>query len=386
MRVMERNHVATEPRLKILHLIASLGETNTEYNEHCLPMVEQRDVTVCSFSPAAVAVPPSIRVFAGDGTYRGFFHALDTALEDGRYDVIHAHAPRTAFLLLASNLLHRRSMAGSVYTLHNSFSNLRPLGRALLFPILAAFPAIVVCGRSAAQSLPSLLRRIAGSRLAVVQNGVDTDRVHAATDRASRHSSRVGLRVVWVGRLLPRKDPLCSISAVEAVSADACTLTIVGGGDLEGRLRDEIKERGLGARVFVTGLVERDKVYREMLDADVFVATSRGEGLPVAVLEAMAVGLPVVLSDIPPHREIAEGVDFIPLFPVGDTRALTAELRRFMEMVPTERTARGDRCRELVERRFGLNSMHRAYEDVYSNVTDPSFRRARPGPVKEEVK
>jgi len=46
----------------------SLGETNTEYNEHCLPLVERRELLVF---PAAVAVPPSIRVFAGNGTYRG---------------------------------------------------------------------------------------------------------------------------------------------------------------------------------------------------------------------------------------------------------------------------------------------------------------------------
>ena len=87
----------------------------------------------CSFSPPPSPSPlPSGCSLA---TARiEVFRALDAALKSERYDVVHMHVPRTAILLLATNLRRRRSMAGSVYALHNSFFNLRPLGHALLIP------------------------------------------------------------------------------------------------------------------------------------------------------------------------------------------------------------------------------------------------------------
>ena len=66
-------------------------------------------------------------------------------------------------------------------------------------------------------------------------------------------------------------------------------------------------------RVTMTGLIPRDEVFLRCASADVLVSTSHGEGLPVAVIEAMAAGCPVILSDIPPHRELMDGEDFVPL-------------------------------------------------------------------------
>jgi glycosyltransferase involved in cell wall biosynthesis len=115
-------------------------------------------------------------------------------------------------------------------------------------------------------------------------------------------------------------------------------------------------------------VVGRDDVYGRLAEADVFVSTSRSEGLPVAVLEAMACGRPVILSDIPPHREIATGADFIPLVPPGDAEGFARELRAFGEMAPKHREELGDRCRDLVESRFSLAEMHRSYLRIYAEV------------------
>ena len=95
-----------------------------------------------------------------------------------------------------------------------------------------------------------------------------------------------------------------------------------------------------------------------------------GEGLPVAVLEAMACGSPVILSDIPPHREIAEGVDFIPIVMTNDISGFASEITKFYEMSPSERAEIGKKCRALVENKFSLDAMHAGYDEVYASVTE----------------
>src|SRR4029453_289853 len=97
---MKGTSPASTRRLRILHVIFLLGETNSQYNEHCLPVKGARDLSVCTYFEPKLQVPDEIEGFAGDGTLRGFFRAIGSAVRASRYDVIHAHAPPTAVLLM----------------------------------------------------------------------------------------------------------------------------------------------------------------------------------------------------------------------------------------------------------------------------------------------
>jgi glycosyltransferase involved in cell wall biosynthesis len=358
---------ATDGRLRILHLIVSLGSTNTEYNEHCLPMRHERAVTVCSFTPAAVSVPEEIELFAGDGTYVGYWRALRRALKAHPYDVVHVHAPRTAGMLLLASASVGRRMKDTVATLHNSWENFKPLARPMLFVIAATFGATVSCGRSASETLPSALKRTAGRRFHVIQNGTDTERVAAAlasmSPRRERDSGR--FTVTWVGRMLPRKDPLTMLDAAELLPEDV-DVVFIGDGEELPRLQREVARRRAHGRVRLAGLLEREDVYREIAGSDVFVSTSAGEGLPVAVLEAMACGTPVVLSDIAPHREIEDAE--IRFVAVGDAAGFAAEIERMLALPLEERTALGRLGKEVVDRRFSLTAMQHRYGEVYESL------------------
>jgi glycosyltransferase involved in cell wall biosynthesis len=145
-------------------------------------------------------------------------------------------------------------------------------------------------------------------------------------------------------------------------------LIFLGEGALRPRVASEAEEAGLQDHVTLAGMVERESVFEHFSQADLFVSASWGEGLPVAVLEAMACRCPVLLSDIPPHREIAEGVDFIPLIQPGDVAGFAREIRKFREMTPAERADIGDRCRAIVEDRFSLQAMHSSYKQIYSQM------------------
>ena len=213
----------------------------------------------------------------------------------------------------------------------------------------------------------------------IVQNAVDTRRARRIADAAGAEDRDEGFTVISVGRLIEVKNPAVLIEAFGRSHRPDGRLVFVGDGPLRARLRAQADRRGLNGQVVFTGLVERDDVYKLTARGDVFVSTSRGEGLPVAVLEAMACARPVILSDIPPHREIAGDAGFIPLIPPDDGEGFTAELRRFTAMTHRQRREIGQRCRQLVEDRFSLAAMHGTYVSVYADVMRPKVREGSSG-------
>jgi glycosyltransferase involved in cell wall biosynthesis len=360
---------AEPDRLRILHVLLSIGETSAPYNEHCLAAVHKREIAVCTYFPSRVIPPQTIALFEGDGSPTGFVCALKAALASRAWDIIHVHAPQAALVLLATHLWARRELrAASVYTVHNSFHNYKVRNRLLLIPTFLCFRRVVCCSRVARDSFPRLFRRLAGGRLCVVQNGVDIDRLDRIVATGSTRDG--AFTVTSVGQLIERKDPQCVLDAFAAADDRQSRLVFVGAGHLRERLTGQIRARGIADRVEFTGLVPRETVYEHLSRAHVFVSASRGEGLPVAVLEAMACRCPVVLSDIPPHREIAAGTDFIRLVPPGDVDAFAREVKKFRAMSPDERMAIGQKCREVAECRFSLRAMHAGYENVYTQVLD----------------
>jgi glycosyltransferase involved in cell wall biosynthesis len=366
---------ADEPgrKLRVLHLILMLGETNGQYNEHCLPMIGKRDLAICTYFEPRLTPPPEIALFQGDGTLRGFFRALHRAMDAGPYDIIHAHAPATGLFLILAVLTRRhpsRLRRSLVYTVQDSFYDYALRDKALMVAPLATFERVVFCSRSAYESLPRALKRLVRDRWRVIQNGADLDRIDRAIASAPVTSPDDPFTVVSVGRIEPVKDPLAVLDAyVRAMGTDVDSrLVFIGAGRLEEAVDARAQQLGLGDLVSLRGLVARDDVFVAYATADVFISTSRGEGLPVAVVEAMAAECPVILSDIPPHREVVDGADFVPLIRPENVEGFARELRRFRAMSPEERHEIGRRCHDHVAARFTLPIMHAGIETVYGET------------------
>lgn len=360
-----------ERPIRVLHLILMLGETNSQYNEHCLPLVGVRELSICTYFPPRLSPPSEIALFAGDGSVRGFLRALRAALDAHEHDVVHAHAPESGALLVFALLLWRRFgrlRPSLVYTVHDSFGDYRPRNRALMLVVFAAFRSIVFCGRAARDSYPWPWTRLAGDRRRVVRNGADIDRVDRviAAMGGAREDDR--FTVLSVGRLEKVKDPIALLHAFAKVADPDARLVVVGTGALEPSARATAEALGLERRVELAGLIPREEVFARCARADVLVSTSRGEGLPVAAIEAMAAGCPVILSDIPPHRELAGGAAHIPLVPPGDVEGFARAIDRFGRMPPEERREIGRRCKEHVTARFALPIMHAGYDEVYREL------------------
>lgn len=351
--------------LSLLHVIVRAGPTNCQYNEHCLPVMDSRRITVCSLFPADVVPPDQLALFEGDGTLRGCFRALRRALAAAEYDVVHVHAPASGIVTLLTYLRLRRARKDLVFTVHNSWGNFGRRNRVFLRLIMMLFPLVVLCGRAAYDSVPARIRRRRSDRLHVIPNGVDLDRIDRVLDGHDR-DQRSGFTVVSVNRLIPLKNPHVTLDAFTRFRKRTTdTLVLIGDGPLRDRIERRVEREGMASSVSLSGVVPRDEVYRRLASADVFVSTSAGEGLPVALLEAMACGTPVVVSDIPPHREIARSAHGLPLVQVGDADGFARALSRVRSTRADERKRVARRLRQCVEEHYSVRTMNEAYGRLY---------------------
>jgi GalNAc-alpha-(1->4)-GalNAc-alpha-(1->3)-diNAcBac-PP-undecaprenol alpha-1,4-N-acetyl-D-galactosaminyltransferase len=185
------------------------------------------------------------------------------------------------------------------------------------------------------------------------------------TDRATAPEADAS-RDCWitaVGRLGPEKgfDLLIAAFAKIAAAHPSWHLKIVGDGGLADALTRQAAGLGLDGRVRFTGRVV--DVFAELAASDLFVMSSRFEGFPNALGEAMAAGLPVISFDCPsgPRALIRDGVDGV-LVPPEDVAALANAMERLMGDAAT-RAALGARAAEVVER-FSEDAVMARWEEL----------------------
>jgi phosphatidylinositol alpha-1,6-mannosyltransferase len=163
----------------------------------------------------------------------------------------------------------------------------------------------------------------------LIPNGVDGNRfkpVHLAPDGGS-------LRLICVGRLIERKGQHYLIEAVKRLVEEGIdvTLDLVGTGDARAANEAQVAQLRLGDRVRFLGYVSRERIAEHYAAAHVFVLPSYNEGMSVALLEAMASGLAVVVTPTGGTPELVEPDMNGLVFDWGDVGGLTAQLRRLAD-------------------------------------------------------
>ncbi|MEX2120776.1 MAG: glycosyltransferase family 4 protein [Pirellulales bacterium] len=175
--------------------------------------------------------------------------------------------------------------------------------------------------------------------------------------------------VVYTGRLHEMKGLDHLLSAWPAVLArhPGARLWLVGEGPFRPRLIEQIENLGLSTSVLLAGLY--DDVEDFLLAADVFVLPSLEEGMSVALLEAMAAGLPVVASSIAANAPLVEDGRHGRLVPPGDSAALAAALAELLEQ-PDAAARLGSSARERVEARFSIARMVEAHLELFDRLLE----------------
>ncbi|MBN8727799.1 MAG: glycosyltransferase [Xanthomonadales bacterium] len=202
-------------------------------------------------------------------------------------------------------------------------------------------------------------------RTRLVENGVDTARFHPGQPPLDRAALAIpdDARVIGASmRLTAQKSPLDLLEAFARIHADEphALLVIAGEGPLRRALELRAAELGIATRVRLPGA--RTDLERFYPLLDLFVLPSRYEGLPLALLEAMACTRPVVATQVGQVPAVLAGLDAECVAP-GDVGALTAAMRRALDGPG----ARPELRRRVIER-FSLERMARDYASVYETV------------------
>lgn len=212
-------------------------------------------------------------------------------------------------------------------------------------------------------------------RVHLVLNGIRTQ----AAPAPGRLRRELGVQpdspiVTGVGGLERRKGFDVLIEAVARIGARA-HLVIAGSGSDGRALRDQADALGIGDRVHLLG--QRDDIPAILADTDLFVLSSRNEGMAVAMLEAMAAGVPVVATGVSGAKAaLAETADRGPagwIVPVDDAPALAAVIERALAAIRAG-TEAGERCEEARFRvREWFSEKHMI--DRFEEILDPSSGR-----------
>lgn len=133
-----------------------------------------------------------------------------------------------------------------------------------------------------------------------------------------------GNYVLGMSRFVPEKNLHHLIEAFSRVKSEGLKLVIAGDSDFPDEYSEGLKRQAREAGVLLTGFVKGQKLHSLLTNARCFVLPSSHEGLPIALLEAMSYGLPVIVSDIPANLEV--GLPDKCYFPVGDIDALASRL------------------------------------------------------------
>lgn len=164
-------------------------------------------------------------------------------------------------------------------------------------------------------------------------------------------------RLVCVGRLCEQKGQLLLVEAVSRLVRKGLPLELVLAGD--GEMREEIERliarHKLEKHVRITGWIASEQVREEILAARALVLPSFAEGLPVVVMEAMALRRPVLTTHVAGIPELVRDGEHGWLFPAGDADALTGALEQFLATPPEALAAMGEAARAQVLRRHSID-------------------------------
>lgn len=220
------------------------------------------------------------------------------------------------------------------------------------------------------QSLSNIYRQNHNMEFGFIRNGVDIDQYQYA-DAAKKKEMKIQLGlpldktiVAYSGQFIDRKDQAFAIQGImESKSAKRICMVLMGAGPNFNELSEKYAEDD---SVLFTGNINNVNEYLQA--SDLYVSASKSEGMPNGVLEAMATGLPVLLSDIPQHLEVLEiNNQYGMSYRLGDS---TNFISKFDEMMGKDLQLMGLEASKTANKELSASIMSHRYQKLYLKLIE----------------
>ncbi len=369
-------------QIKLLYLVSNLGTsgpTNQLYNliYHLSPNLFETTLVTLSPEPSVSSwnkfrsLPlqmHSLGLSRVSGVMLNKVH-LHRLLNTFRPDIIHSQGIRSDYL--NSQL---KQYPNRVATQRNNplidypFLYGKISGKLMGYfhlNLLKHIPLVVTCSQSILKTNYQL-----GLKSRFISNGIR----YAPNYRRSERKEKLALRIeldlpasgtlfVWASPLIPRKMPEIVISAFNSFPTNNNIFLCLLG---DGPLQASCVRAARGKNVIFRGHV--DNVGDYLNAADGFISTSLSEGMPNSVLESLAYGIPVILSDIAPHREILSySIEAGVLYPLGDAKKLAEVIQN-----TNFTTKQSDAARSIIAKHLDSLTMSTNYQNLYFELLKSS--------------
>ena len=269
-------------------------------------------------------------------------------------DVIHLHSSKAGFLgRIVSFLLGKSNK--TIYTPH-AISFLRldvSLKKRKIFIWMEKFASffggkIVACSQSEKEAIEEQGIK----NVTFINNGIKPLQLEKNVNTSDK------ITIISVGRLSIQKNPkLFNDIALEFIDNPNIKFIWCGDGELKSELTSP--------NIKCTGWIERKELENYLANADIYLSTSLWEGLPLSVLEAMSIGLPVVLSDCVGNRDLVENNGFL----YKNKKEVINNISRLIENKELI-NKKGYNSKILIDNNFNIKNMAISYLNIYKGMED----------------
>lgn len=368
LHLMNNFHDASISRI-VFRLVQHLGVADFDW--HIGGLSSQGDMQDMFRSQGArIAAFPDGNDHPGSVTGR-----IREYVETHKVDIVHSHTPRTLFM--ACLALRRRSANRQVRHLATKHILNAPQDRRwgllyTLFDRLTLYlPDHLVAVSRKIKNQISGTPGLSASRVTVIQNAIDCDSFCQSYLRdVCRAEFGVAADQLVIGSsgrldLVKRYDLLLMAFSALLQRHPEARLMLVGDGVLRGELERMSEGLGISHAVLFTGF--RQDIPRLLAAMDIYIMASANEGLSLSILEAMAAGKPVVITDVGGAREVVETGRTGLIIPPLSVDAIKEALLFLLES-EVERRKLAQAGKEFVHKEYGVGKMMNEYRDLYGTI------------------